>query len=654
MSALSSRSRAQRAQAQNPPQQRRKLSQGIVNQYDAGGSGRRMRGWNPPNSGPNRAIVGAEKIRARAHDAIRNDWSGESSVQKWTTTLVGCGIVPRWENEDYGKLWARWGRVADSAGVLDVYGLQALGVRSLIGSGEVFLRRRPRSLRRGLPVPLQVQIIESDYCPIFDADEREGMPEGNRIRQGIELNKFDDRVAYWMFKEHPGESYIGRTPAADQLIRVPASDVIHMFELKRAGQLRGVSGLAPVLARLRATGDFEDAVLDRQKLANLFTLFITKTLPESWEDLELDGSGLPKFYNSEGTPIVGLEPGISQELNPGEDVKFANPPEAGVGYGEYLRSTQLGTAAGQGLPYELYSGDIANVSDRTLRVVINEFRRYAEQRQWHTIIPQMCQRIVEWFADAAVLSGELPLSALEELKSPEHVPHGWAYIHPVQDVQGKVLAINAGLTSRDREISAAGLDPRKIDAERKAAKEREDSLGLAPPEPTDPTGQPGQPSKPGQGQKKPVPKAELAPEVTQMLETMQTMAASMQSMFASMSQALVAASAPQPQASAAVAPVINNYLQPPVVNVASPDVRIEPPVVNVAPPTVNVTNEVPAPIVTVEPPVVNVAPPAVHITNEMPVPEVTVNLPDRQTESVITRNHMGDIERVVQVEKTLQ
>ena len=34
--------------------------QTIRNQYDAGGSGRRMRGWNAPSSGPNRAVKGLQ------------------------------------------------------------------------------------------------------------------------------------------------------------------------------------------------------------------------------------------------------------------------------------------------------------------------------------------------------------------------------------------------------------------------------------------------------------------------------------------------------------------------------------------------------------------------------------------------------------------
>lgn len=67
----------------------------VLSRYDVAGSGRRMAGWNPPSSGPNRAITGIQKIRDRSRDARRNEWAGESLVQKWGTTLIGVGIVPR-------------------------------------------------------------------------------------------------------------------------------------------------------------------------------------------------------------------------------------------------------------------------------------------------------------------------------------------------------------------------------------------------------------------------------------------------------------------------------------------------------------------------------------------------------------------------------
>lgn len=458
----------------------------VRNRYDAAGQGRRFAGWQAPGTGPNQALKNLQTIRNRARDSRRNDWAGESANQKWSTNLVGIGITPRFNRlnetrkQEVTDLFLDFVKEADADGVLDLFGLQTLAVESWLDSGEVFVRKRPRFLDEGLAVPLQVQLIESDQCPLFDADEFDKLPITNKIRSGIELNKKrNTRVAYWFYKEHPGDN-IGTMvqPTSDQLVRVPASEVRHMFKPTRPGQLRGVSLLAPILGRLRTIENYEDATLVRQQLANMVVAFIVKKLPQLTQD-QIDAlTGGVQELDPEGKPLLGLQPGLVQELEDGQEVQWSNPPEAGTNYSEYIRTMQMGTAAGSGMPYEIFSGDIKEVSDRTLRVMINEFRRLAEQRQWQIIIPMFCQPIIEWFAEALVLAGSATPDEYELIRRVEHAPHGWAYIHPVQDPQGKKLEVEAGFRSRSSVISAQGDDPEKVDKERAKDMEREKALDL--------------------------------------------------------------------------------------------------------------------------------------------------------------------------------
>lgn len=441
----------------------------IQARYDAAGQGRRVKSWNPTSAGPRTIVEGTDRLRNRAQDSVRNDWAAESANTKWATNLVGVGIVPRWAAQQYDADWTKFAPQADADGVFDVYGLQTLVTRGWLDAGEVFLRRRYRRLNSGLHVPMQVQVLESAMVPMFDADTWPRLPEGNRIRQGIELDRDDKRAAYWMHREHPGDATTYSAVSNDMLVRVPARDVAHVYDPRRAGQLRGVSQLAPILLRLRSTGDYEDTVLERQKLANLFVAFMTRALPTDWSRLELDPTtGMPKVWDTAGRALAGLEPGIMQDLLPGESVSFANPPEAGTTYSDYVRTQHLGVAAGVHMPYEFLSGDLREVSDRTLRVLVNEFRRFAEQRQWQILIPMACQKIVGWWAEAMVLAGRASPEELDALSSPEHSPHGWEYLHPTQDVQGKILARDAGFTSTSAVISSRGEDPRKTLKQTKA------------------------------------------------------------------------------------------------------------------------------------------------------------------------------------------
>lgn len=460
-------------------------------QYDAGGTGRRMKGWTPPTSGPNRAIQNVQKIRDRARDVTRNDWAGASGLQHWTTNLIGVGIVPRVKRiTDKAKKqasiarWDKWCKTVDADCVLNFYGMQTLATRAWLESGEVFARLRYRRQGAGLDVPLQVQLIESDFVPMFDADSWPGMSPGNRIRSGIEFNSIGKRIAYWIYREHPTDFFSNNVDMS-KLVRVPADQMLHVFEPERAGQIRGVPDFAPILARLRSVADFDDAVLERQKLANLFMAFLKKPMPNGLADGVDPMTGLPIDMGLDGLPMASLMPGIVQELLPGESMEFANPPEAGTTYAEYMRTQHLGTAAGQGLPYELATGDIQNVSDRTLRVIIQEFRRYAEQRQWQIIIPMFCQPIREAYVKQAVLVGEIALADAEDEINVEWSPQGWQYIHPVQDVQAKQAEVEAGFRSRSSVIAERGDDPELVDEERalddKRAKEFGLSNGTIPP-----------------------------------------------------------------------------------------------------------------------------------------------------------------------------
>lgn len=461
-------------------------SKPVTNRYDAAGMGRRIANWMPPATGPNRAIDGADRMRDRARDAVRNDWAGDAGVTKWTTTLVGIGINQRFDRiasknrrQTVMDVYADWCKRCDAMGILGMPAMQTQVVRAWLESGEAFgiLRNRPPTPKR--PVPLVVQVVESDYCPKLDTTTWPGMPAGNYMRQGIEFTEDNERVAFWFYKEHPGEGFNLRSPVVGELVRIPAEQVCHVFEPSRPGQIRGTTMLDSILVRLRNTGDFEDVVLDRQKLANLFTMFITRALPPDSAEIDYDSdTGLPKWYDAEGNAISVMSPGTSQELAPGEDVKFSNPPEAGTMYTDYIRTTHLGTSAGISMPYEIFSGDIRNVSDRTLRVLIQEYRRFAAQRQWQIIIPMFCQPVVEAWSVAAMLAGLVRVNEVDAINRCTHAPHGFEHIHPVQDPQGKILEVQAGFRSRDDVIGERGDDPIDVDNQRQVAMQRERDLGL--------------------------------------------------------------------------------------------------------------------------------------------------------------------------------
>jgi lambda family phage portal protein len=182
------------------------------------------------------------------------------------------------------------------------------------------------------------------------------------------------------------------------------------------------------------------------------------------------------------TPIASLEPGVLQELDPGDTVTWSTPPDAGDNYTEFMRQQLMAAAASVDLPYEMLTGDLRGISDRALRVLVNEFRRRIEQFLWSTFIHQFCRPVWAAFCDAAVLAGEIDAVDYQRQRRlylrTDWVPQGFAYIHPTQDVQAKKLEVDAGFTSRSSVILGRGDTPEIVDADIAADRAREKELGL--------------------------------------------------------------------------------------------------------------------------------------------------------------------------------
>ena len=460
-----------------------RLQASMTTAYEGGSAtGSRSRSWNPSGAGPNSAATSnLNTIRRRARDAIRNDPWAKTSVTRWVSNVVGTGIQPYPRHPDKGvraalkELWADWVPDADADGRLDFYGLQALAVRSMFSDGEALGRLRARRPEDDLAVPLQFQAIEADLLP---TEDYRALPGGNEVVNGVEFDALGRRVAYHLWNRHPAEMQ-GRGLREQR--RVPAVQVVHAYQVLRPGQVRGVSELATVLLRLRTLDNFDDAVAFRQAVANLFAGFITRKSEVDAPDPTNQLTGEDEVYDYDGTPIAGIEPGSLNVLGDGEDVTFATPPGAPDNYSEFMRQQLMAAFASVGIPYELATGDLRGISDRTLRVMVNEFHRLVEQFQWTVFIHQWCRPIWNAWIDAITLAGLMPVRYLErrQWRRVLWVPEGWPYFNPVQDVKANTDAVRAGFTSRSAIILAQGEDPEEVAAQMRADNEQADTDKLS-------------------------------------------------------------------------------------------------------------------------------------------------------------------------------
>lgn len=417
-----------------------------------------------PHFGPigPEVLAAAGPVRSRArYFASNNPW-GASGVEALVTAIVGAGIVPASAHVDaetrklIGATFGDWSNRADADGLTDFYGLQAAAARAMVVDGEAFLQviTGPRGIT-----------LRSIPAEMVDAARTVELGEGRRIVAGVEFDATGQRVAYHVSPVRPTDVFSNYAPP----VRVPASEIIHLFRPIGAGQVRGISWLTPVLLRLGELDQLEDALLVGAKVAAMHAGFL----------VDQNGTGTSPYDGEQSGSILdtGLEPGTLKFLPAGFDIRFSTPQQAQQSI-EFAQLQLRAVAAGLGLPEHLLTGDLRGANYSSLRAGLVAFRQRVEAVQFHTVIPQLLRPIWERVITFEVLSGRLSVDLRDALRA-DFYPPAQPWVDPLKDAEAEALLVAKGFKSRRQVAAERGWNVEDLDAEIAADHAREASLGLA-------------------------------------------------------------------------------------------------------------------------------------------------------------------------------
>lgn len=400
----------------------------------------------------------ARELRNRVRSLVQNVPYIARSLNALVSAAIGTGIVPKAEGRGARKLddlWKRWGKVADADGLFDIYGIQAAAYRAMEQDGEVLIRRRRRRPVDGLPVPLQLQVLEIDW---LDSSKSGATPDGGRIVNGIEYDVLGKVRAYWLFGSHPGDIVRGTLRLTSTA--VPAADIIHLYAPQRPGQGRGITRFASVVARVRDLALYEDAELARKNLETRLSVLVSGD-PDAMGNAGTTLPGEAGAGSAELQADLGALPsGGVHQVPPGMNLTTVEPKPAG-GYVDYCKLGLHLITAGIGVPYESATGDMLEVNFSSARIRQMEFRRDTEQLQWLVLVPRLCDGIWRWFCDAAIDAGEVRAADY----SAEWSTPRWDYVNPKDDIDSELAAIAGGLLTPSESLRRRGYDPDQVFAE---------------------------------------------------------------------------------------------------------------------------------------------------------------------------------------------
>lgn len=440
------------------------------------------------NIGPNDVSRFQRSIVAQARQLYRNQGDIRRGMRMIASAVVGIGPTINPRLAGMKKIWKAWCREADASGLRNFQGLLRRAYLAQRIDGEVILRLRPRYLSDGLTLPLQVEALEADHLPW---EWTRIAPNGNRIVAGIELDKLNRRVAFWLTPFHPADSLARNLQPDTNLPNpVPAESVLFMSDPERLAGQRSESSLVAAITYASNLGIY---LTSEQIRKNISTMYVggIRRLPEHG-GIPMPGEELTSDQRSAMISQIRLEPGILAELPFGTDIEWNEPPDTGSSFEPYLRFAKMYLASCVDASYEDFTGDWRGASDRSWRAGQVAFRTMLDSEH-QTLEFQVLDPLYRRLVDLAIATGKIkrpPDMTDEELYEVRWTWPGSKNPNQYQEWNAFVLAITNGLMSRDEAIEANGGDPFEVDQRQAEGKVRAKAMDLFYPvyTPTDGAG----------------------------------------------------------------------------------------------------------------------------------------------------------------------
>jgi len=398
---------------------RSRMMASAMGSYTAGDKlHRSMRLWSTSETSANQAISGSlSTMRSRSRDLVRNAPIAAGAVNSVVLNVVGDGLVLQSQvdrevlglSPEDAKAWqmkaqrefALWARRPDFTDRLNWDEMQALALRSVLESGDLFVMRR-RRVEPSAPYGLKLQFVEAERV----SNPNQG-PNTETMVDGVALNSDGIPVGYSVCSQYPGDWSFQKPrewKTYEKGISVTGTPLIlHLYDQRRVDQARGIPYLAPVVATLKQLADYTDAEIRAAVISAMFTVFITRPTVED-DDSTLVGSSDPADGIDPATEVA-LGSGAIVDLAQGEKPEFADPKRPNVAAQTFIEamSKQIGIALD--LPHEVLMKSFTASYSAARASLEMAWQFFRQRRSW--LAWKFCQPVYEWVITEAVASGRL-------------------------------------------------------------------------------------------------------------------------------------------------------------------------------------------------------------------------------------------------------
>ncbi|MEY4906717.1 MAG: Stenotrophomonas phage, partial [Pseudomonadota bacterium] len=415
--------------------------------------------------------MGARALREHARHLRDNVGYIGAGLGERVDSAIGTGVVRKWSGphaDKLAKLHKAWSAQCDAAGKLNLGGVEALAMYTMECDGTALIRIRPRRADDGLAVPVQLQMLESDWV---DTSQTAASATGNTVINGVEYDSLGRRVGWWLYDQHPGDAGLtGSLTSRTTSTLVPAGSIIDLYDVTRPGQGAGVSRMKSAILLIRDLELYREAEARRKDTEARIGIVASGDVqamagPSTGKDAAVSALSLGEIPSG---GILQVAPGLNLT---------SVAPTAMPGYVDTIKYEIKLICAAIGCTYEGATGDMSEVNFSASRMRRISFRASIERTQWLTLVPQLLRPLDEAFVRFAKLAGALPVSAAWDV---EYTFPRWPAVDQLKEVNADLQEIAGGMSSISAKIRERGNDPDLVFAERAADFKRLESAGLMP------------------------------------------------------------------------------------------------------------------------------------------------------------------------------
>jgi lambda family phage portal protein len=434
--------------------------------------GRLLNDFVASSRSPDEEIKTAIKtLRNRCRDLARNNEYAKRFLTLSKTNIVGdrgvnMQVKARNDNGSFDVVgndiietaWKEWTRIGNCTvdGRMTWVDAQRLFVESLMRDGEVLVRLVDYPNDFGFAI----EFIEPD---LLDEEYNDELVNGNRIRMGVELDRFNRPVAYHITTKHPGDSY--QASMVTKRIRVPADKILHCYFHERAQQTRGVSPMASAIVGLKMLHGYREAELVAARVAASKMGVITTPMGDNFigDDTE----------ENKVTPIIDAEPGTFHQLPAGFDIKMFDPTHPTSAFADFEKAVLRGIASGLGVSYGSLANDLTETSYSSIRQGALEDRDH-----WKVLQDFLITHFVEpvyraWLQRAmGTQMVNIPTARFYKFANATTFrARGFQWVDPLKEINAAVVGLQNGILSHQDVANNYGRDIEELFEQIQADKE---------------------------------------------------------------------------------------------------------------------------------------------------------------------------------------